>query len=204
MSQQVQELIDKIKSEGIEAAQKKAQEIETAAELKAQEILKKAREQSETMLLQAREEIQKSRQAAEAAIGQAARDTVLALREEVLRILDRILVQNVSSALSPEQLGRIIETAIKHFVQKSSGNTDIRVLLSPADLEQLKKGFWAKLQNELKKPIRFFSSDDIHRGFTISFDGGKSSFDFSATSLAEYLGSYLNNELADLVKTSVK
>ena len=67
------------------------------------------------------------------------------------------------------------------------------------DLEKLQKGLMAKLQQDVKKGVTF-QSTEIAKGFTISFDGGKSYFDFSDASLAEYLSAALNPEVANLLK----
>ena len=204
MAQQVQELIDKIKSEGIETAQQKAKEIEAQAHQKAKQIVQDAQRQADQIIAKANEEIKKSENASRMALSQVFRDMVLKLKKEVSVILGRIVQQHVSGALDPENLAEIIESAVKNFLKSSSGKHDVLVTLSPADAEKLKHGFISKLQKEIKEPIRFQSSEDIHKGFAISFDGGKSSFDFSDAALAEYLGSYLNQEVANLLKESVK
>ena len=72
--------------------------------------------------------------------------------------------------------------------------------MSPKDLKELRDGFLAQLQKQFKCPVHFQASEDIGKGFTVSFDQGKSSFDFSQEALAEYLSVYLNEELAALVK----
>ena len=59
------------------------------------------------------------------------------------------------------------------------------------------------LKKKVKEPIVFKTSDEISKGFTISFDGGKSSFDFTDESLAQYLGRFLNSQVAQLVKDSL-
>ncbi|PIW64026.1 MAG: hypothetical protein COW13_01370, partial [Candidatus Omnitrophica bacterium CG12_big_fil_rev_8_21_14_0_65_50_5] len=53
MSASIQELIDKIKTEGVGAAQKKAQDIEKAAEAGAKEIIQSARREAEMLLANA-------------------------------------------------------------------------------------------------------------------------------------------------------
>ncbi len=204
MAQHIQELIDKIKSEGVEAAQQKAKEIEAQASRKAQEIIQSAQTQASQMIAQANETIKKNEAASRMALSQVSRDMLLKLRKEISVILNRVITQNVAGALTTEHLANIIETSIKNFLHSSTDEKDIRVTLSQEDLEKLKHGFIAKLQKELKNGIKFQSSEDIHKGFTISFDEGKSSFDFSEASLAEYLGSYLNQEIALLLKESVK
>ncbi|MBI5415751.1 MAG: hypothetical protein HZA29_02945, partial [Candidatus Omnitrophica bacterium] len=70
----------------------------------------------------------------------------------------------------------------------------------PKDLRELRDGSLAKLQKQIKHPVHFEACEDIGKGFTVSFDNGKSSFDFSEAALAEYLSVYLNEELAALLK----
>ena len=74
---------------------------------------------------------------------------------------------------------------------------------SAADLKKLKEGFIGKLKEKIKQPIVFQSQEDINAGFTISFDKGQTRFDFSDQSLAQYLGGYLNNEVAAILKDSL-
>lgn len=200
MTQQVQELINKIKTEAIDAAQKKAEEIEAQAKTKAHEIIAKAQEETNKLKADAEAQIAKSKEAAEKALKQAARDTLLDLRSEIEKILKKIVFQSVGEALTPEELARLLGILVEKSLEKSSGNSGIQAVLSPSDLEKVKKGFLAKLQGRLKEGIRLEPSADISKGFLISFDGGKSAFDFTDVSLAEYIASYLNPEVAALIK----
>ena len=59
MSQQVQELIDKIKQDGIQQADQKAKEIEGQAQAKAQQIINEAENKAEQLIASAKEEIKK-------------------------------------------------------------------------------------------------------------------------------------------------
>lgn len=202
MSEQVQELINKIKQEGIEEAQKKAKEIEDQARAKANQIVENAKKEAQKITHDAQEETKKMRLAAEMAIKQSSRNTILSLRKEIENILKKIITRQVSETLTSEQLGVIIQELIK----KSAGTeskAEVQVNLNPKDLDKLKNGFFTKLQNEVKQPIQFQSAQDIAKGFTISFDGGKSRFDFTDISLAEYLSTYLNPQVAALVKESI-
>ena len=71
------------------------------------------------------------------------------------------------------------------------------------DLKKLKEGFLAKLKDQVKHPIQFQLAQDFGYGFTISFDNGRSCFDFTDKSLAEFLSQYLNQELSLLLKESI-
>ena len=106
-------------------------------------------------------------------------------------------------SLTPEQLSNLINTTVKAFLSQSAGEISLDVTLSEQDAAKIKEAFLAKLQKEIKQSIHVKASDEIGKGFIISFDGGKSCFDFSDKSLAEYLGAYLSREIATLVKDSV-
>ena len=109
-----------------------------------------------------------------------------------------------------EELGGEIPTtdgldagALTSLVYSLKAGLLIKAEVNKADADKLKNGLFKKLQDQLKKPIAFESTADVEKGFIISFDGGKSSFDFSDDSLAEFLSIYLNEEIASLLKKSI-
>mgnify|MGYP001562799493 FL=1 len=200
MSQQVQELIDKIKTEGLAAADQKAKEVEEHARRNAQGILSEANKRAQDLLLDAEEEIRKKQEASRMALQQASRDTLLSLKKEVQKLLHKVITAQVADALTPQKLSDIIAEIAHKAVDGKSADAGIEVVLSPKDLKELRDGFLAQLQKQFKGPVHFQASEDIGKGFMVSFDQGKSSFDFSQEALAEYLSVYLNEELAALLK----
>ena len=200
MSQQVQELIDKIKTEGLAAADQKAKEVEEHARRNAQGILSEANKRAQDLLLDAEEEIRKKQEASRTALQQASRDTLLSLKKEVQKLLHKVITAQVADVLTPQKLSDIIVEIVHKAVDGKSADAGIEVVLSLKDLKELRDGFLAQLQKQFKGPVHFQASEDIGKGFMVSFDQGKSSFDFSQEALAEYLSVYLNEELAALVK----
>ncbi|MFA5088856.1 MAG: hypothetical protein WC552_07465 [Candidatus Omnitrophota bacterium] len=202
MGQQVQDLINKIKTEGVQQAEQKAQEITALANKKAEQIISEAQEKGRRVISEAQAEAQKTKEATHAALKQAARDMLLTLREEINKTLQRIVSQETRSSLSPENLSGIIAGAVKSYLTQEAGEVDIRVAVNDQDLQKFKDGFIKKLQEEIKKPIQF-QSDEIEKGFSISFDGGKSCFDFTDSSLVKFLSGYLNAEMTSLLEETV-
>lgn len=202
MSQQVQELINKIKSEGIEAAEHKGHEIIEQAQQQAKSVEADAREKAEGMLREAQEEIKRLQESTRMALKQASRDTLLSLKKEIERLLIQIIKKEVAGALSPEQMGKMIEIAVKSAVDAKTVEGQVVIDLNKKDLEKLQGSLTSKLQQQLKQGIRLQSSGDVSGGFMISFDSGKSSFDFTDESLAKYLAAYLNTQTAALIKES--
>lgn len=202
MSQQVQELINKIKSEGVEQAEQKARQIEKEAKLKADKIVAEAQTKAEQLLTHARQEQEKFKQAIELELKQITRDMILNLHKEVDQVLKRILSLEIKQALTSENVVLFILELIKEGTQQ--GRDDhIVVNVNERELKKIQDGVLSKLKEEIKKSITFQSDENINAGFTISFDSGKSSFVFSDKSLVEYLNQYLNKDVASLLKKSI-
>lgn len=204
MSQQVQELIDKIKSEGIQEAEQKAGDIESVARKKAEEIVEEAQKRAAHLIAEAKAENQKIEEATHQTLSQASRDMLLKLRKEIERILQKIIFSEVNQALTPEHLAEFIKETITIYLGQDADVKDITVTLKERDLKEFKKGFLTKLKDKIKQPITFRSADNISSGFTISFDEGKSSFDFTDASLVGYLSDHVNEEVSKLLKESSK
>lgn len=202
MSQQVQELIEKIKTEGLQAAEQKAQEIEQQAQTNARKIIEGAKQEAQQLIAQAKQEAQKIQTSTQTSLKQASRDMLISLRKEVGRILQGIVAAKVSDVLTAQHLASMITEVAKKAVEGDPAGLEVSV--SAKDLKELQDGFIAQLQKEVKKPILLKACDDIGKGFVISFDQGKSNFDFTDAGLADYLGSYLNEQAAALLKETAK
>lgn len=198
MAEQIKELIEKIQREGIETAENQASQIKKEATQKAAEIIEKATVEAHNIVAAAQEEAGRLDKHTRVLLQQASRDMLLGLRKEMMAMLDVLVEKQIKAALKPEDLARIIAALIK-----DSGRQDkdeIIVTLKKEDLEKLQQGFLGKLQEETKAGIVLKPSEDILGGFVISFDAGKSHYDFTDKALAEYIGTYLKPALKDLFK----
>jgi V/A-type H+-transporting ATPase subunit E len=197
MAEEIKDLIKKIQEEGIQAAQDKAKEIELEAKRKAEAILQKAKLEAEKIISEANEKISRMEQSAKVSIQQAGRDSLLSLRQEIDAILTRLIQSSISQALSPSEMAKIIIELVKKFA--SHGKEDVLVLLKKEDLEKMEKEFLSRLKDEAKKEIVLKSAQDIAGGFIISFDSGKSHFDFTDKALAEHMSSFLKPQLSKML-----
>lgn len=197
MAEDLKGLIEKINQEGIKAGQEKAQAIESQAQRRAEEIAKKANLEAERLLAEAKDKISRMQQSAKLSLEQAGRDLLLVLRKEINAMLDRLIAARLRQALSPKEMTRIIAALIKSYSKKEKG--DIIVSLKKQDLKSLEKGLMAELKEQLKKGITLKVSEEISAGFVISYDGGKSYFDFTDKALTEYIGSCLQPKLAEIL-----
>ncbi len=202
MAEQIQELINKIKADGIQEAQKQAQEILENAKKTADTIIADAKKEAQRIIQEAEEKTRRLEETTHATLQQVSRDMLLNLRGKIEALLNAIVREEIKGSLKGEVLAKVIEEVIKHFSNKNKIE-DIKVILSEADYNALKKDALGKLQKKIKEGIKFVPTDNIGAGFLISFDGGKSSFDFSEESLVDYLMPSLNAEVAEIIKAAI-
>ncbi len=202
MAEEIRDLIEKINQEGIKAAEEKAQKIEAAAKQNADSILTQARLEAEEMIAAEKDKIHREDEKGKILLAQAGRDLLLSLRKEINAMLGRIVVSDIQQALTPEALFKILVEVVKN--DSAGKGSDITVLLNKNDLEILEKNFLHKLGEETKKKIILRPAEEISGGFTISFDSGKSCYEFTDKALAEYIGTYLKPKLNQILQDAGK
>ena len=200
MGEKLKELLLKINEEGIKQAESKAREIEEKTRSEAGKILENAELKARKLIEDANAEIEKTKKARDLALKQASRDLMLSLKEEIKKTLGKVISKEVSTAISSKEFTAILGNIIEKYIAKGGESSDIKVLLKKEDREKLQASFISKLSSKLKQGINFKVSPNINAGFLISFDKGKSFFDFSDDGLKEALSAFLNPELAKLLK----
>lgn len=196
--EEIKELIAKIQQEGIKIAEDKAREIQEETKRVAADIIHKAEIEADKMIREARETSSAMHLATQNSLKQAGRDLILSLKKEINAILEKIVVREIRHALPLSELDKTITALIKEAQQKEVRH--IEVILNKDDLKKLEGAFLEKLKSEIKKGITLKPSEDILAGFMISFDQGKSYFDFSDKALAEYIANYLKPQLSSILK----
>jgi len=203
MEIQLQELIDKIKKDGIESASQEAARLKQEAEGEAQRVLEAARKEAADIVARGKQESERSEKAGIAALEQASRNLILAFKAEVEALLDKIVLRESSAAYGEDTFKAALPDILKAWASKG-GDKGIDVLLSEADLNKLQSWFSSKLSAEFKGGVELKSDRNLSAGFRIGEKDGSAYYDFSAESVAELLSSYLNPRLAAILKTAAK
>jgi V/A-type H+-transporting ATPase subunit E len=199
MTEDIKALIDKIYQEGVKSAKDKARDIENEAKRAGEDIIAKAKIEAEKLVATAYEEAARLQQNTDALLKQAGRDLLISLKKEINAMLERLLLERVRSSLNPEEVARLITLLIKEYSAK--GKTEALVLLKKEDCQSLEKHFLSELKEKIGKGITLRPSDDIQAGFIISYDAGKSYYDFSDKALADYLGLYIKPQLEKIFQS---
>jgi V/A-type H+-transporting ATPase subunit E len=180
----VQQLIDRLKGEGVDAGQKQADALLNEARARATHILEQATEKAKQLTADAEKEASRLRQSAEASLKLALRDASLKLREEVIDRLAKELRQLVSHEVrQPEFLKQALLEVTRQAVPTDAGSMRVVLPAEVVSVDDLRKDphelesgslsqFASSLAKEvLSKGIVLASSDQLRSGIKIELAG---------------------------------
>lgn len=203
MDTHVEELIDRIKKDGVAAAETSASEKIAQAQKEADKIILNAKEEAEKILRQAKEETARLEKASEDAIKQAGRNILLSFRDSITKELSAIVSKEVADSYSKETLARLVPEVVKEWV-KNDGAEDVSVLLNEKDLKAAEADIKAALKAEIAKGLTLKPDNSISSGFRVGVKDGAAFYDYSAEAVADLFSSYLNPRVAALMKEAAK
>lgn len=178
ISKGVQELIDQLHTQGVEAGKQEAENIIQAAENKAQKILNDARIQSEILLKEAMVKIEHEKKSAIEALALAARNMRLEVREsliqrfksEVQRLIHKEMVHEEMLSQFILMIAANTAEEIKAFKAK---NIEIQLPAILLDLEKARQNPDLLKNDALKPLIQSLTKKMIGEGITFVVDEDK-------------------------------
>lgn len=203
MDVQLQELIDKIKKDGVTAAEAKAAEIIESANKKAESIIAAAQEKSSEIIKKSKAETERMEKASEEAITQAGRNMLLSFKDSLIKELDSLILSETTAAESKNVLEKLVPETVKAWA-KNADASELSVLLNEKDLKELEKSLTASLKAEISRGLEIKPDKTLSAGFRIGVKNGAAFYDYSAESLAEMFAAYLNPKVAALLKNAAK
>lgn len=192
MAEELQQLLEKIQHDGVEKANAEAAAIVAAAKEKADALVKNAQDEAKAAGEKADADAKAYAARAEETIPQAARDTVLKVKEDVTRLLTNLLAEDVKAALAADAVA-IAGTAIKELVSGTAG-AEVSVSAKLADAIR------AQLAAQSLNGVKVVSDETTGAGFTVKLDNGRVEHDFTDAAIAEALAQRLRPDLAALLK----
>ncbi len=186
-------LLNKIRSEGVETAKAEAEAIVAAAKAEAAEIVAKAKAEAEAALAQAKADSERLAQGAEATIRQAARDVLLKLGQDATAVLERVLGGAVDAALAPAK-GALVESLVKEAITAYVREGAVSVVAGPELVAVLKAKVAAQPE------VTVVTDAQMGTGFRVRLAGGRLEHDFSGEAVTAALAGLLRPQLARLLK----
>ncbi|MBQ3048847.1 MAG: hypothetical protein IJC94_02720 [Oscillospiraceae bacterium] len=199
MEIQLQELIDQIKKDGVEAAETQAESIIVAAKAEAEKIIADAQAKAAKMIADAKTENEKTVRSGEEALRQAGRNLLISFRESVTRELKAIVAQNVNTVYSSDDLAKLIANAVENWTNKPDAE-DITVILNSSDLAKLEEALLAEFNAKIPGGVTLKANDSLDKGFRIAVSGGSVYYDYSAEAVTDMLSNYLTPKVTALLK----
>lgn len=190
MAEELQQLLEKIQHDGVEKANAEAATILAKAKADAAAILKDAESTAAALRAQAETDAKAFEERAQKTISQAARDTVLEVKDAIGRMLEKLLAKDVAAALAdPSEAAKLALAAVNEL----GSNADV------AAGEKLAAALKAQLAADAKAGVKVVLDESVGTGFSIRLDGGRVEHDFSESAIVAALAKRLRPDLAKLV-----
>ena len=192
MAEELQQLLEKIQRDGVDKANAEAAAIVAKAKAEADAIVKKAQEDAAAAEAKGKADAEADAARAKETISQAARDTVLKVKDDVTKLLTKLLTQNVTAALATEAVP-LAAAAVKELV---TGSATAEIAAAPKLVDALR----AQLAAQAQGGVKVVSDETTGAGFTVRLDNGRVEHDFTDAAISEALAQRLRADLAALLK----
>lgn len=199
MEIQLQELIEQIKKEGVEAAQAEAEAILTAAKAEAEAIVAEAKAEADKRLLAAKAENDRMVKSSEEALRQAGRNLLISFRESVTRELGALVGEQVSAVYASDALADIIVRAVENWVNKPDAE-ELDVILNERDLKALEDTLLSRFKEKALGGITLKASNRFDSGFRIAVKDSGAYYDYCGQAVCDMLANYLSPKVTALLK----
>ncbi len=202
MEVQLQDLVEKIKNDGIASGEQQAAGIIAEAEARAKKLVEDARTEAASLLKQAEAESERFTKASEAAVKQACRNALIMFQEGVTRSLNALINAETASAYTADVLKDLIPETVKGWIKE--GEDDISVVLSPDNAKKLESSLQAAFKKQIEKGIEVKSDAQLAEGFRIGMQDGAAYYDFSAEAVAQLFSTYVSSRAAQIMQDAAK
>ncbi len=193
----VQNLVDRIRDQGVLAANEKANKILRDAEAKSAKMLADAKLEVEQLRESARIEIKANHAAALEALKLSARDAMLQLKAKVSSEFEVFVQRLVTSATRDEEFIKAIVLVLAGQVQKELiGDREIQILISECLLtgkpdekirDHVKQTILTLSSEMLREGVELIPSSDIQGGANVRLVKDKLEIDLSDKAIASLL-----------------
>lgn len=199
MDIQLQELIEKIKKDGVSSAETAAHKIIADAEKKAASIVSDAEVKADSIIKTAKAETERMEKASEDAIAQAGRNLIISFRDGINKELFAIVNSETEKAMDKDLLKKLIPETVKAWSANPDAD-DVSVLLPAKDLKALETSLKTALKAKISKGLVIKSDASLSAGFRIGSKNGSAFYDFSAEEVAALFSAYLNPKTTEIMK----
>ncbi len=198
MAEELQPLLEQIRKEGVEKAQKEASELLGQAKEKAAQIVRDAEAKAKDLVAKAESDAEIYTQRSTATLEQAARDVLITVGQGIENIISELVAESTKEALKIEVLEQMM-VKMAEACAASHGETRIELLVGEADQKDMVRFFADKYREKMIHGIELHTDKEILKGFKVSFADDHVYLDFTQEAIAESLTAFLRPKLAEIV-----
>ena len=195
----LQELLDKIKKDGVEVAEGEAKAIVDSAKAEAEKIISDAKAKAEKIISDAKAENEKIVRSGEDAITQAGRNLLISFRQSVATELSTVVGEKVNAVYSSDAIAETIAKVVENW-SKNPNTDNLSVILNSGDLEKFEATLLSALKSKMLDGVTLKPNDNFDGGFRIAVNNGAAYYDYSAEAVTEMLSNYLSPKVTELLK----
>ncbi|WKC77681.1 V-type ATP synthase subunit E [Borreliella turdi] len=197
MQFEVKDLINKIKKDGLEEAERVSNNIISKAKKEAKEIVSRAEESARVLKVKLEKEVDDYKRHALEASRQAIRDLIIGVEKNLKSLFENTLKDNVAEVFSDNNfLAELIIKITDYWIKEEK----LVVQLNESDFSNLEQILRLKLENKLKEGIEIKPFKGISKGFKIQKKNVGLQYDFSVETIADILFDYLNPRFKEVIK----
>ncbi|NCB18439.1 MAG: hypothetical protein EOM61_02320 [Bacteroidia bacterium] len=193
MQNKLQELTDKLYSEGLSKGKKEAEELKAKAKKEAEQIISKANQEYKEILEKAKKDAEDFRLKTENEIKMVARQSLATVKQNI----ENIIVTNATATPikekmeSKEFLGEIIREAVKAFNPGKNDAVTLEVLLPESKKEELDNYIKNNILDQFNLGVEFGFDKKMRSGFKIGAKGEGYHIVFSDEEFQSLVSQYL-------------
>ncbi len=221
VSSGVEQLIERLRREGVEAGEQQAAEIIAQAKKQADAIVRQAQQEAEEILDKTHEQTRTVRQAGEEALKLATRDAVIKLRDTLLNSFSQEVARTVSQKMADKELlARLIIELAGRVRQKMAldQRQHIEIYLPEEVMgveelkqnpEELARGVLSQLTSDiaekmLRQGVTIQVDSRLDKGVIIQLQDEKIRIDFTDEMVSDLLLAHLQPRFRALLQGIVK
>ena len=202
MADELQALLDRISSEGLDKAEQQSAELLGASRAEASAVLSEARDQAARIVSDAEREQRVLAEKGRESLQQAARDVLLSLRGQLEERIRRVTKAFVGEAMGADVLAGIVAELVRSYVAQHGSESRVEALLNPAQVAELAQALGARLGEELRANCELTPVPTIDAGFMLTFGDQEAVYDFTDEALSEALAAFLNPKLREILSSA--
>lgn len=201
MQNKLQELTEKLYSEGLSKGREEAERIKADAQKEAEQIISKAREESEQIISTAHKEAEDIKERILNEVKMSSRQSYTTLRHEIESLISSNALRNpLSEAMNDNTLIKdIIRTIVAAFSPQSDKAAELSIILPEKSKGELDQYIANNITKQLNQGLEIKFDKKVSSGFKIGPKGEGYHISFTDKDFEELVGSYLRPRIREIL-----